>query len=161
MGSDWYLPFSLYGYEFIIPVETSYRKFLNKLYPLQSIIESPFVIRGMLTEIHNHMEYHEENIYLDTIATIVIGFIPDNNLTKIINLAENLKELKNSVLFTGLDISENAKFYCGIEWEPETTSEDEESDTSNQDSDSSDQYSDSSQESDSSYKESDGNSSEE
>ena len=127
MGADWYGPFIIYGFEFDIPADTRYRKFLQELLELNDIIEKPFEITGILSSFHSRME-GSDNIDLDDSAVIVIGFKPDNNLEKTMELGSKLSEyIIDNPIFMGFDIVGLPKFHCGIEWnhEPDEESEDE------------------------------------
>lgn len=128
MGADWYEPFIIYGCEFDIPADTRYRKFLQELLELNDIIEKPFKITGMLSSFHSRME-GSDNTDMDDSAVIVIGFTPDNNLEKTMEVGKKLYEyIIDNPIFMGFDIVGSPKFHCGIEWNHEPDEDSDEDD---------------------------------
>ena len=81
MSIAWYNTFTFFGYEIIIPENTTYRKFCKGLYGINSII-TPFEITGILSDFHNQLDSSdkEELTCFDEQAYLVIGFKPSNNL---------------------------------------------------------------------------------
>ena len=139
MGADWYNAFSFFGYEITVPSDTTYPKFVNRLFGPSSILEEPFVITGILTEFHSRMDETSdaELALLNEHAHIVIGFYPVNDLAKMAELGRSLAEyIVDNPLLNGLEIAKTPRFYAGIEWFVdiyEETSDD--SDNSDEDDD--------------------------
>lgn len=140
MGADWYYPFIIFGCEFIIPPEISYRKFIKKLLPLKEF--TTFDIHGILPSFHSRMEMDinmDDNKDLDELAYIVIGFEPNTNFDKMIELRSMLLDfLTNNSLLKDFEIVKEPKYYCGIEWHPICDSESSESEFESESASSSD-----------------------
>jgi hypothetical protein len=139
MGADWYNAFSFFGYEITVPSDTTYPKFVNRLFGPSSILEEPFTITGILTEFHSRMDETSdaELAQLNEHAHIVIGFYPVNDLAKMVKLGHSLTEyIVDNPILKGLEIAKTPRFYAGIEWFVdiyEETSDD--SDNSDEDDD--------------------------
>ena len=119
MGADWYNAFSFFGYEITVPSDTTYPKFVNRLFGPSSILEEPFTITGILTEFHSRMDETSdaELALLNERAHIVIGFYPVNDLSKMAELGRSLAEyIVDNPLLNGLEIAKTPRFYAGIEW---------------------------------------------
>jgi hypothetical protein len=142
MGADWYSCFSFFGYEIKVPEGTTYRKFVNKLFGIESILEKPFSIMGLLSEFHSRMEYASDNELqeLDESAYLIIGFYPTNDFKEMATLAEKLSEyITDNPILEGLTIEKKAEFYSGIDWFSHIECEDDsDSDTDDDDDDDSD-----------------------
>ena len=119
MGADWYSCISFFGYIIKVPDNVSYRKFVKKLFGLDSIIEKPFKITGMLQEFHSRMEYASESEIkeMDDYAILILGFNPPSDITELSELAKKLSEfvIDNPIL-NGLTLSEKPNFFAGIDW---------------------------------------------
>jgi len=139
MGADWYEPYIIYGYIIGVPENKSYRKFIIKLNDLNTLVENPFSINGLLPSFHSRMEYGN-NDDLDDFAVIVIGFTPSNNLEENVELGKKLAEyVKDTPILSGFVISEKPKFYTGIVWDYDGfVDSDEEDDDEDDDEDSED-----------------------
>jgi hypothetical protein len=121
MGHNWYKPFTIYGYQFIVPQGLNYGKFIQGLNKLKEDLKAPFKICSILIEFYDYREYCDEdrNDTLSMFTVPVIGFNPDNSLEKTSELARELKEYIISPLFKDYIIVDGGEFYSGIEWEPE------------------------------------------
>jgi hypothetical protein len=163
MNSDWHHPFTFFGYEIQVPNDMTYRKFIHILFDIESIIDSPFKITGILSEFHNRIDDIDEyeRDVLDDLASVVIGFYPVNDLNKMVEMHKQLTEyITDNPVLVGLDITKCAKFYCGIDWfyrfdgesdeddESDESDEDDESDESDEDDDESDESDESDEEED-------------
>lgn len=141
MGADWYNTFSFFGYEIKVPSDTTYSKFVNRLFGPSSILEEPFTITGILTEFHSRMEGASdvELAQLNDYAHIVIGFYTVNDLVKMVELGRSLAEyIVDNPILKGLEIAETPRFYAGIEWFVNTYEEDSDNDSDNDSDDDSD-----------------------
>jgi hypothetical protein len=119
MVADWYYCETFFGYKIAIPDNTTYRRFIRALSGLCGIIKAPFKITGLLAEFHSRMEGMEsdEREYLDNDADIIIGFKPDGDLSKMVELDRELLEyITDNPIFEGFDISDKPAFYSGIDW---------------------------------------------
>jgi hypothetical protein len=119
MGADWYTCLTFYGYEIKVPNGITYGNFVNELISINEFIQEPYKITGLLQEFHSRMEYasDQELRELDDGATILIGFQPRSNLDDLIHSINELKEyITDNHYLMGLELSENPKFYSGIEW---------------------------------------------
>lgn len=125
MGADWYASIIIYGYEFDIPPDRTYRKFIRDVYQLQGLLEEPFVINGVLEEFHSRMEGDvDDNKDLDDMAKVIIGFNP-TSLESAVELGKALANyIIDNPIFEGYDIVGDAKFHSGIEWCPEPDDDD-------------------------------------
>jgi hypothetical protein len=139
MGADWYEPYIIYGYIIGVPENKSYRKFIIKLNDLNTLVENPFSINGLLPTFHSRMEGRDNND-LDDYAVIVIGFTPSDNLEENVELGKKLAEyVKDTPILSGFVISEKPKFYTGIVWDYDGfVDSDEEDDDEDDDEDSED-----------------------
>jgi hypothetical protein len=137
MGADWYNPFIIFGCEFVIPPEISYRKFIKKVLPLKDFMTT-FSIRGILTSFHSRMEGDiDDNKDLDELAYVVIGFEPSGDFEKMIELRTKLLNfVTDNPIFEEFEIVKVAKYYCGIEWNPCSDSGSDSGSDSDSDSDS-------------------------
>lgn len=136
MGADWYNAFSFFGYEITVPSDTTYPKFVNRLFGPSSILEEPFTITGILTEFHSRMDETSdaELAQLNEHAHIVIGFYPVNDLAKMAELGRSLAEyIVDYPLLNGLEIAETPRFYAGIEWFVDIYEENSDSDSDTDD----------------------------
>lgn len=116
MGADWYEPYIIFGYEITVPAGKSYRKFITQMRDLNTLIESPFTIDGILTNFHSRMEGGNCK-ELDDYAVVVVGFQPLNDLEATLTLAKRLADyVKETTLLDGFTISSKPKFYTGIAW---------------------------------------------
>ncbi len=116
MGADWYSCFSFFGYEIKVPENSTYAKLFNKLAGLNSVLEEPFRIMGILSEFHSRMEGGDDS-EMDESADLVIGFYPTNDFKIMDELSNKLSEyIIDNPLLQGLTFSENSTFYSGIEW---------------------------------------------
>ena len=129
MGADWYVIHTLYGYAFDMSSYKSYRALVSALYQLQPFLTPPFQIMGVLSEFHSRMEFDETgNVYLDRLASVVVGFVPDVDLERTVALAKELSEyVVDNPVFAGFDIVMTPRFFSGIEWYPEEEDESEDS----------------------------------
>ena len=127
MGADWYVIRTLYGYAFDLSSYPSYRAIVSTLYQLQSFVATPFQIMGILSEFHSRMEFDETgNVYLDRLASVVVGFVPDADLERTSALAKELSEyVVDNPVFQGFDLAIAPRFFSGIEWYPEEEEESE------------------------------------
>lgn len=119
MGADWYYCETFFGYKIAIPDDTTYRRFIRDLSGLCEIIKAPFKITGILSNFHSRMEGMEsdEREYLDNDANIIIGFRPDGELSRIVELnTELLEYITDNPIFEGFDIADKPAFYSGIDW---------------------------------------------
>ena len=142
MGADWYSCLSFFGYEIKVPEDTTYRKFVNKLFGIESILEKPFSIMGLLSEFHSRMEgmTSYELSEMDENAYLILGFFPTNDFTEMAELAKKLAEyITDNPILTGLTFDEKPKLYSGIDWysnvEVEEESDDEDDDDDEDDED--------------------------
>ena len=136
MGADWYNAFSFFGYKITVPSDTTYPKFVNRLFGPSSILEEPFTITGILTEFHSRMDETSdaELALLNERAHIVIGFYPVNDLAKMAELGRSLAEyIVDNPLLNGLEIAETPRFYAGIEWFVDIYEENSDSDDDDDD----------------------------
>jgi len=105
-------PIIFYGYKLSKLSGFSYLKFLNHLFGLNSIVEEPFQFVGLLTRLDD-TEFDTK--ILDDNATILFGFIPNNNIEIMLKLSKMLREyVLNCPFFDGLDFDMNAGFYSGV-----------------------------------------------
>jgi hypothetical protein len=118
MGADWYVIHTLYGYAFDASSFPNYRNLVTLLYQLQPFLQTPFQIMGILPEFHSRMEFDEtDNVYLDRMATVVIGFVPDADLERTAGLAKELAEyVADNPVLQGFDVLPAPRFFSGIEW---------------------------------------------
>jgi hypothetical protein len=142
MGADWYTCLTYYGYRIKVPDGITYRKFVNDLMKINEFLQEPYKITGLLESFHSRMEYASDGEleYMDEGATILIGFKPDNNPDMFTHSVNELKEyVTDNHYFMGLEISDTAKFYSGIEWfdryyEYESSDDEDEDDEEEDDS---------------------------
>lgn len=117
MGCDWYNPITYYGMMIRIPDKENYRKYVNMVYMIRPFIDTPFEIVSLLSSFHSRME-GGDNKDMDDLSTLVVGFKPSNNLEETIRLAERLSMyVKETIVFEGLDIMNEGKFFTGIKWD--------------------------------------------
>jgi len=150
MGADWYEPYIIYGYIIGVPENKSYRKFIIKLNDLNTLVENPFSINGLLPSFHSRMEGRDNND-LDDFAVIVIGFKPSDNLEENVELGKKLAEyVKDTPILSGFIISQKPKFYTGIVWDydgfvdSDEEDEDEDEDEDSEDSQDNEEFDDNS-----------------
>jgi hypothetical protein len=126
MGGDWFEPHIVYGRQIRIPSDTNYRKYINQVIPMKGVIDTPFSIYGILPNFNSRMfEYEEDTEMFDDMAFIVLGFTPDNDIAKNVEISQQLDEyIEESLLFLGFEFEPKSKFYSGIEWCPEIKDED-------------------------------------
>ena len=118
MSISWYNTFTFFGYEIIIPENTTYRKFCKGLYGINSII-SPFEITGILSDFHNQLDSSdpEELVCFDEQSYLVIGFKPPNNLDELLKLSKELSDyVIDNPFLESLTYSVKPRFFSGIEW---------------------------------------------
>lgn len=127
---NWHQPIVYFGYELTIPSDVSIGPFILMLHDLNHMMTEPFRIKAILTsfpEMIEDCDIHSEML------TVVIGFSP---LT-IKELNQHLTTLhsyvKETVLLDGMEVSEEAHFFSGIEWIPEAESESESESESDED----------------------------
>jgi hypothetical protein len=140
MSISWYNTFTFFGYEIIIPENTTYRKFCKELYGINSIVEPPFEITGILSDFHNQLDSSdtEELTQFDEQAYLVIGFKPQNDMEEMLRLSIQLSEyVIDNPLLEGINFSIKPRFFSGIDWF-ETLDDDSDNDDSDDDSDNDD-----------------------
>ncbi len=117
-NDNWFKPLTVYGYEFDISPDIRFSDFVNDMYLLNNIIPEPFHIYNILHTFPSDFEDNTHNIELELLSTVVIGFLPDNNLTTTIQLCNDLESYvsKHSIF---QNILNTPKFYTGIEWIPD------------------------------------------
>ena len=129
-------PFAFYGHKIIIPSDTHTNHYINQLYNLNSIINSPFKICNILPSFSNQLD--NDDIFAKLNSILIIGFVIDSNLDNNIILRNELDTyLIDNPIFEGIDIQSSATLHCGIEWitEYESDSENESSDNHSESSD--------------------------
>jgi hypothetical protein len=116
------MPIIMYGYEFIIP--SSFHTFVNSMYDINDLLEKPFQIRCILPTVYHDSLQHPMNY---RIAKLVIGFVPDDQLAQLTANRNHLHEfLTDNPMLDGIEWMPHAKFYTGLEWYPDSESEEEE-----------------------------------
>ena len=144
MGADWYTCLTFYGYKIKLPEGIPYKKFVNKVNEINEFLQEPYQITGLLESFHSRMEYASETELdeMNSGATILIGFKPDNKLDMFTHFVNDLKEyVTDNHYFMGLEIDETPDFYSGIEWftniyyEYESSDEDDDEDDDVEDDD--------------------------
>jgi hypothetical protein len=133
MNNTSYSSFTFYGYKIIVPDDTTYRQFINRLFGLNSILEEPFRITGVLSKFKSALEdlSDDELIELDKNAHLIIGFIPSDNLTELVEKSTELGEfITNNPILDGLEFSTNPGFFSGIDWFDNIIDIDDDSDLS-------------------------------
>ena len=128
MVREWYVTRVVYGYEIKVPDDTTYRSFVRKLDGLNSILKEPFYITGILNRFYSNLEYSttEELRETDKKAKIVLGFDPDTKMAE--RIAELAEYIVDNPILVGLDISQTAEFYSGIDWFCDILDEESDSD---------------------------------
>ena len=144
MGANWYHCISVFGYKIQVPEGTTYRKFVKKLWGPSGIVRDPFMITALLPDFHSRMEGadYDELTSFDNIADIVIGFYPDADLNKMIELNKELFEyITDNPIFEGIDIDSTPDFYSGIDWFEGVGESDSDDDSDPEDEEESDEES--------------------
>jgi hypothetical protein len=114
MGADWYAPFTIYGYEIQVQDGDDLTKFIYDTYQIE--LPKEFEIRNILSEFHSRME-GSDNEELNELSTLIIGFEPDKDLEKTIELSKKLENyLYEFNQLHGFVLNEFPEFYTGIEW---------------------------------------------
>ena len=141
MGADWYHPYIIFGYAITVPAGKSYRKFVTQMCDLNTLVENPFTIDGILPTFHSRMEGGNCEA-LDDYSVVVVGFKPLDDLEATITLAERLADyVKETALLDGFTISSKPKFYTGIKWNYDGyIDSDEDSEDSEDSEDTEDEY---------------------
>jgi len=115
-------PIIMYGYEFIIP--SSFHTFINSMYDINDLLEKPLQIRCILPTVYYDSLEHPMNYRM---AKLVIGFVPDDQLAQIDDNRNLLHDfLMDNPMLDGIEWMPHSKFYTGMEWYPESDSEEEE-----------------------------------
>jgi hypothetical protein len=123
MGADWYIPSTFYGYQIQVREEELLTRFIYDAYQIE--VPKEFEIRNILTEFHSRME-GADNDELDELSTLVIGFTPDKDLEKTIELSRKLeKYIDEFTQLHGFTLNEFPEFYSGIEWYGEDWGDDD------------------------------------
>jgi len=132
-------PIVLYGYRITIPVIDSY-DFIRDMYSMNDILEEPMKVHGIVP--------HHDMIN-DRAVQLILGFVPDSNLTTTLTNYEILKDfITDNPMFNGIELASTPLFHTGFEWnydvvmdnESEESEESEENEDS-EESDVSDDYS--------------------
>lgn len=125
MESEFQTPIIMYGYEIIIP-PSHFHSIVNSMYDINDLLEKPFQIRCILPTVYHDSLHHPMNY---RIAKLVIGFVPDDQLAQLTANRNQLHEfLTDNPMLDGIEWMPHAKFYTGLEWYPETDSEEDEED---------------------------------
>ena len=119
MRCNVYTCLTFYGYEIEVPKNISYKKFVDKLLLPSARLRMPFTITGLLPEVLGKMEFlsKDDLLWFDDDVNVLIGFTPDDDLNKTLELANELsKIITDNRIVEGLKISKTPKFYSGVEW---------------------------------------------
>jgi hypothetical protein len=141
MGADWYSPLTFYGFQIEIPEIYTYREYCKIIIEIESIIPNPFEFMGILSEFPDELsEFPDKLSKLDNDAQLIIGFRPDNNLTKMLELYNELSEyITDSPVLDGITFSSEAKFFTGIDWYSHFEFNDDDSDSEEESEEESDE----------------------
>jgi hypothetical protein len=115
MGADWYFIQGFYGYEIKI-TPSSFKDIVKVLINLQGIIDDRLEYAAILSEFHSRMEGMDENELKDMYehSSLIIGFKTVDDLSKMIELADYLKEYIKNIPFFELEFYENPGFFYGM-----------------------------------------------
>jgi hypothetical protein len=145
-------PLAIYGYNIIVPDEE----------PLQFIHDIISINDTLVEPIQVHCITPSLAMSGLNDVQVIIGFIPDNNLSRNMIHLDALREfIMDNPMFDGIDMNEKPEFYTGYKWaddissEEEIEEESEDSDDVSEDSENSDTVSDDYDSSDVSSDESD------
>lgn len=85
----------------------------------EKLADTPFKIHTILQSFDSHMEGMDssETRDFDKDAAFILGFVPHDDLTKTVALAEQLKEcITAKNVSDTFDVSKYVGFYGGIDW---------------------------------------------
>lgn len=105
---------SIFGSELTVPPDVS----LHMIYDLNQLIEEPFRIYNICTGVEED-ETDEVNV------KVIIGFIPSNDLDKLVDYSKKLLVyMEDNPILQGFDIS-MPQFHSGIECDEDDEDEDD------------------------------------
>ena len=108
---------SIFGSELTIPPDVS----VHMIYDLNQLIEEPFRIYNICTGV-------EEDDTDEANVKVIIGFIPSNDLDKLVDCSKKLLVyMEDNPILQGFDIS-IPQFHSGIECDEDEEDEDENND---------------------------------
>ena len=118
MGADWYCIQCFYGYQIsIITDDSSFKHTINLINKLSNIIDSSFKFVAVLEEFHSRMEgmSYNERIELYNGSPLIIGFNTVNDLCKMNEYADKLKEyITDNPIFMGIEFADKPAFFYGL-----------------------------------------------
>ena len=117
---DCHAPFVFFGYELHLPPEMNARSSISLLYDLNGMIQKPFEIRSILPYFP---PYVDDTAITDGMICIVIGFTPTTARETYHHSKELAAYIMDNHVLDGFHLAEHAMFHCGIEWQPEASSE--------------------------------------
>jgi hypothetical protein len=134
-------PFTIYGYQIMVPEDDSL-DFIHDMISINDTLVEPIQVYCITP-----------SPFMNDVQ-VILGFIPDRELSRIIFHLDALREfIMDNPMFDGIHMSEKPAFYAGYTWKDDTKSEvesetdsdtesDAESDAESEDSTESDDISD-------------------
>jgi hypothetical protein len=127
-------PVPFYGYQILIPADADPSLYRSDLYALNDILPDPLQIVNLISKLPSSFEYTEEEYrQIESQGILLIGFVP-RDLDHVLSLSKWLDEYKeDNVLFHGVELSQKALFYSGVEWYDSDAVEDEDEEEEEED----------------------------
>ena len=132
-------PLAIYGYQIIVPDEEPL-EFIHDILSINDTLVEPIQVHCITPSLA--MSGLND-------VQVIIGFIPDNDLSRNMIHLDSLREfIMDNPMFDGIDMNEKPEFYAGYKWTYDTESE--ESDAVSEDMEESDDSDDVSEDSENS-----------
>ena len=115
-------PLILYGYRITVPEIDSYT-FIHDMCSMNDILETPVQVYCIVPN---------RDVMNERAVQLILGFVPDSNLSITLNNYEILKDLiTDNPMFDGIEFATMPLFHTGFEWNYDVVMEEsEESDES-------------------------------